>query len=445
MRFTLHSYKSMLKIYALLVFFTLVLIGCGGGGGVKTASISGTVTDLNGNPVRGAHVFSRDSSTTTTATGAYILLNNREDDIVVKAEITQDSVKFRGENLAVTFQGERTQSVNIVVAPESQLASLTGEVQDRNGRVIEGASVFANGGGLSSGRAITDRNGHYALGGLIAGISYTLNAGGRGFGSDTAQATLAAREERQLNFVLSDAGLVQLPAPQNLTAVTWTSPAANGRSREDQQVYENIKRLFDHKRSSRHQSNRTSSLGNPIEVDLSWDPVVSNNLLGYGIYRSPRPDGSFVAIDFFREPLASYYVDLSDALLERGNYSYAITALSTEYPDNPQRSESQASNVVTVSTLGDLRLSAVTASPLTFNWLGGSGSTSYVVFVFDRYPGVGVDPIWDNSANPTTSTSLQYSGPGLVIGHRYYYLVLGLANNDDSRTISFVDSFVFNG
>ena len=137
------------------------------------------------------------------------------------------------------------------------------------------------------------------------------------------------------------------------------------------------------------------------------------------------------------------YIDADADLQEFETWSYEITALNTNYPDTGN-SESDPSNIVTVQTLSDLFLNSLLQSPLTFRWQSGSGAEEYIVYLFDEFPGIGVDPIWDNSASPTTNTQLTYTGPSLQSGHRYFYLVLGLANGQGSRTISVVDDFVAN-
>jgi hypothetical protein len=105
---------------------------------------------------------------------------------------------------------------------------------------------------------------------------------------------------------------------------------------------------------------------------------------------------------------------------------------------NTLSNESNFSNRVVVDTLGDMNTDAVTFGPTTFHWQSGSGSTSYTVFVFDRFPALGVDSIWNGS---TAGTQLAYGGPA-VSGHRYYYVVLGQANSGSSKTLSFIDSFI---
>lgn len=431
----------------LVLFALLTAIGCGGsgggggGGGSKTASVSGTVIDVNGQPVRGARVSCRDGSTTTSTTGAFILRNVREDNLDIHAEIVQNGVRFKGRNVAVTFRDERTQSVNIVVAPERQLASIFGVVQDRDGFRLGGASIFAAGAGFISQRTVANANGEYELFGLVSGVSYTVVAGGREYRSDVDAMMLTDGERRRVNFVLSNPGNPQMPAPEDLTAVSWTSPPLS-RSAREREAIENVKRLFDPeyaKRKAKH--TRLTPSGNYIEVGLDWTPVDSLELLGYGIYRGRNAGGPFTAIDFYREPLVGYFVDLDDVLRPNQNYYYQITSLSVVYPNDPNRSESPPSDTVLVTPLPDLDGLFVTNNPIRFNW-NDAQADGYVVFLFDEFPGVGVESFWNNANAPTSDTSLEYAGPSLVRGQRYYYLVLGLADDNKNRTVSGVGEFV---
>ena len=91
-----------------------------------------------------------------------------------------------------------------------------------------------------------------------------------------------------------------------------------------------------------------------------------------------------------------------------------------------------------------MNLMPIRQTPLTFRWEAATGAESYIVYLFDRYPSLGVDPIWSNSGTPTTNLELPYTGGALQSGRQYFYLVLGVANNFDSRTISEVDDFVKN-
>jgi len=416
----------------------VTLSGCGGtsGTGPSTATISGIVTDIDGNPVRGANVHSRDSSTVTSVSGAYILQGNREDDLVVVAELSQNGENYSGRNLARTFSEESSQSVNIVVSKESEQAVLVGHVEDGDGQSLEGVNVFAFGGGLSSSRGITDRHGNYRIEGLVPGFSYTLNAGGRNYSSDETSVVLEPRETRSVDFVLFSSIGEALPPPQNLAIVSWIAPVANRSS--DRAAYEAIKSLIDPRR--RTQSTRLTNMGSPVEIEIFFDPVLSLELLGYGVYRA-QGDGPFASVTFLREPIAGYYADLDTVLAPFTEYTYALTSLNTEFP-NGQDSESDLSESVTVQTLGDLLLSPLSFSPLTFRWNLGSGAEEYEVYLFENYPGIGQLSMWNSSNSPTTGASQIYDGPPLVPGRRYYYIVLGTAFAGSSRTLSQIGTFL---
>jgi hypothetical protein len=144
------------------------------------------------------------------------------------------------------------------------------------------------------------------------------------------------------------------------------------------------------------------------------------------------------AYDFMPDPLSSYYVDIgpnSDSF-----YSYAVSALATLYPDLPN-TESELSNVVSVETLDLLELNSIQTSPLTFRWQAGSGADEFYIFLFEDYPSINEDPVWDNLDDPAFGTSYTYFGPPLISNRTYYYLVLGTANGSASRTISRIGSF----
>lgn len=424
----------------------IALSGCDTGTTLK-GQISGVIYDANGAVVRNARVWvstGGKQETRSNSSGAFVLQNVKEGDLFVEAEITVGGIRFIGQNVARVFGGERTRSVNIGVYRQNQLAGLEGTVRDRFGNVIQGARVFAAAANsLSGAMAITDDRGYFSLGRLLGGVMYQLNAGGRGYDSDTDTVTLTSGTVLPFDFVLREGTNPLLPAPQNLTAVAWTSPYESTRSAKGNAA-ENIKRLYDPRTfAKRKATSRVTSGGNNIEVDLFWDPVNSQSLLGYGIYRARTSNGASTGIDFLRDPLTSFFQDLDQDLTETNNYYYEITALSVQYPDT-SNSESDFSNRYGVQTLGDMDLRPVTQSPVRFRWYSAPGAEGYIVFLFDQYPSLGVDSIWDNSSAQATGTELVYNGPTLQSGHRYYYVVLGLANSNDSRTISVVGDFVKN-
>lgn len=436
----MHS-RTFAPVFALAVV-AFGLTGCGEP--EKLASITGRVTDINGLPVRDARVFTVDGETRTTTNGSYVLTQVREDNIAVFAEYISDTgARFRGRSVTRTVNNQVQGSVNITVGSEGSLATIRGIVRDRFGRPLASASVFAYAQGyLSSARTVTDENGVYELRDLVAGLAYTVQAGGFGFSNDETNLSVTAGSVTTRNFTLDDAGSPILPAPTNLHVITWVSPRTT-RSRDEAGAYEQVRRLYDPARAQRLAS-RATFTGNPIEVELNWDRLQGADFYGYGIYRGTGASGTILEYDFYREPMSGTYIDGDTNLLPGTTYRYQLTALGTLFPEDPD-AEGPRSSIIVADTLDDLRLGSanVAGNNVVFNWFSGSGASSYVVFVFDRFPGLGVTSILNNQSSPTSNLTLTFTNPGLVRGRTYYYLVLGLANSNRSRTISQVGQFVY--
>jgi hypothetical protein len=428
--------------------FTLaaaVLFGCGGGsgggGGAQDAEVSGIVTDFDGAAVRGARVWiDQFGETDSNSNGSYVLEDVSEGEWKIRAEVTRDGVRYRGENLAQTFPGERAKSVNITVIRESLMMRVFGTVIDNQGFPVRGARVFAmapnDGGVFSSTVELTDSDGRFDLDTLMSNVDYRIVASGLGFNSDVDVVNVAAGNEVELVLALKNPTDPALPAPTGLQGVSWVSPRETTRSPQQDSAYQNIKRIFDPRTPQRSLS-RDSSGGNYVEVDLFWDAYPNDDAhIGFGIYRFLEGD-QWRPLDFLRDPEAELYIDLDSSLLAFDTASYVVTAIST------LEDESADSNTVTVDTLDDLELNTTLQGPLTFRWQSGSGAQTFNVYLFDEYPSIGVDSMWTGTLN-SAGTQLVYSGPSLQSGHRYYFIVLGLANSDTSRTISRVGEFIAN-
>lgn len=437
----LHVFPGVRSFSFAVVALALAAAGCGGFSGSKTTTVSGTVVDINDQPIRDARVSSRFGSTRTSTTGAYSLPRQGEGEVEITAEIDKGGRTYRGRTWVLNMKNGTTSSANIIVAPEDELATVRGTVRDRNGNALQGASVYAFFGAGSSQRAFSDEDGDYTLRDLVAGVDYELYAGGQGLRADRTAVNLDIGETRTLNFVVSDPGIPPLDPPQNVLATTWVSPVDATR-RPGGDPYEAVKRLVDPGRASRKagKGTRLRSMtpdgDSYVEADVLWDFVRGDDVTGFGIYRGLE-GGSLEGIDFFADPLSSYYVDLD--LRRSRTYNYAVTTISSLYPDFTG-TESDLSAVVRARTLASLRLSNPSFGPLTFRWQSGSGGQDFIVFLFDEFPSVGVTSIWNNDGNRATGTSARYDGPSLARG-TYYYVVVGLADNDDSRTISQIGTF----
>ena len=431
----------------LVLMMSWLVLGCGGGGTTYYGQVSGVVTDSDGNIVRGATVWVDGTSheTLTNSDGLYVLEKVPEEDVLIRTEIVRNGITYVGSNVARVYADERAKSVNLVVARESLTATIKAYVTDNQGNPLEGARVFAliDGSGVySSSMALTDRFGECRLRYLSSGVDYNLVASGRGYQSGTDTVSLSSGETRSVQFTLGNATNVTLPAPTNLEATAWTSPKEFSRSPKGQSAIDAFKNMIDPKRAKSKLRTRDSFNGNWVEVDVYWDPVSSNKLLGYGVYRGVGASGATTAIDYLRDPMAEYYSDLDSTLTDEQTYSYQVTALNTLYGYTGYTgTESDLSERVTVDTLGDLELASVTQAPLTFNWYSAGGATSYQVYLFSQYPSFGIDWAW--SSAEVSGTSVQYDGAALTSGKRYYYIVLG-SKGSSSRTISAVGEFVKN-
>jgi hypothetical protein len=448
-----------ISIGFLALLLLTMLAGCGGGSGNNgsgnigngISQVSGVVSDLSGNPVRGATVYTDANghfATTSSTNGTFLLTGVPDGDLMIFATASQSGISYSGQNFAPTFDRERTKSVNITVAPTNSLARIHGVVRDLNGHTLGGAHVFANAGNLGSSVVITRNDGSYDLRGLIAGVAYTLTSNAGGYNSDVRQITLNSGQNAGVDFALNTATNTTLSAPGNLTAIAWTSPEFVTSQTKASSPYEAIKSMLDPKRkkfddskSKRYASRKGRGIsGNAnVEVDLEWDPVQSFALLGYGIYRGTQQSSTLTGIDVFRDPLGTFYSDLDDALQIGQTYVYEVTSLNTSYPDT-NNSESAPSNLASATPIGPQDLGIVLSSPLGFQWAATSGASQYAVFVFSQFPAVGLNPVWTSPTSSSTQTV--YSGPVLMSGHRYYYFVLGLGQGGNSKSISTIGSFI---
>ncbi len=423
-----------------LVFISTILFllsGCAPGSAAK-GEIAGSVTDINGNPVRGAGVYIGSQLLgETSPNGTFVIRDVGEGVIEVRVELTRDGATFRGRNKVVVFRNERTTSIAIVVARTNQLGSVRGIVKDEFNTPLEGVRVFA-GGPLGSWMDVTDSDGEYLIRDLVGGYDYTMTASGRGYENDSSTFSCVAGSTLTKNFFLRLSGNEIQPRPQNVQAYAFTSPVVPTRSVEENRAYLAIKHLIK-PQLKRPASTRGTALIDHIEVDLVWDYAATQEILGFGIYKGNSSIG-LTQYDVLRDPLATFYADISDFLLPGSTYYYAVSRLNTDFP-NAVGSESPLSSVVNATPLGDLFLQNVGFGPLRFRWDFVTDVDDYTVYVFDRYPDIEVSPI--RVLGPVSGSSVNYSGPpNLVSGNTYWYVVVGSGYGGSSQTISQIDSFV---
>jgi hypothetical protein len=408
--------------------------------GVATGEIAGTVTDIAGDPVRGADIFLNGRKVAQSSpVGTFVVRNVPEGEHEVRASLVINGVPYRGRNRVVVFPFERTTSVGIVVGRQDQMGGIRGWVEDEFGNRLRRVRVFA-GAPLNSWMAITRDDGTYEINDLIGGFRYTVTASGRGYENDTTTVDVLAGQTHTVNFRLRLSRNQNQNAPQNLSAIAWTSPVDPNRTRDRSVIiaYESLKRLLNPERTRYTSSTRGTFGLAHIEIDLTWDYQYYSELLGYGIYRGTT-SGNILPLDVLRDPLANFYADISDDLRSGVRYYYQVTRLNTDFPERPG-SESPRSNIASAVPLPDLFLLNPLLSPLQFFWVPVVGADEYQVFLFPQYPNFQVSPIWSSARTP--NSSILYNGPPLVSGRRYYYVVVGFGHNDTSFTISQIDSFV---
>lgn len=429
-----------LALFAVGATFAL-LAGCGGSNRPTTSTVTGTVLDVDFNPVRGATVRAAGQSTITSESGAYQLTGLPDQEVEIIAEIRDGNTLFRGRTWVFNAERQQQRSATIIMAPESELATLRGTIRDREGFLLRGATIFAYFGTGGSARAFSDENGEFILRDLVANVNYSISASGQSFRSDQTNVTLFSGETRTLNFTLDNPGLPALDPPQNIGITSWVTFPGDGRSRDSALDWakSHLDKGKDRKFASRTRAIRDDMI---VEAELFWDGQQFPDLFGFGVYRANGFDGALQALDFYFDPLAPYYQDVG--LNPNSSYSYALTTISTLYPDFGNQTESDLSQRIGVYTLDLLRVNGVSGSGQNpvFSWQNGSGAEEFVVYVFDRYPDIGINAIWSNENSPATGTSVTYNGPSLQSGRTYYYLVLGTYDFSTARTISQVETFI---
>lgn len=430
--------------FALLI---ATILGCGGAG-AGAGSVAGLVLDMKGNPVRGARVFVETGvlrETHSNSAGSYNITGVSAEDVLVKAEYDDGVTLFQGQNLARVFDQSQSNSLNIVMIPSTQIASIQGVVTGTGGIRIQGARISAkptNGTQLASCQTIADDNGNYVLGGLAGGVQYQIQASFPGWESGEAIRTPSVGNVQTVNFSLGPNGDPILPGPANLSLTAWTSPAELTRDPEKNHALENVKKFIDPRYRKSTGKGRLTSQGNPVEVQLYWDKFDSLEILGYEIWRK-RSSDAWQAVEFLRDPLAETFMDSDINLRDGVLYSYSVAGSNTNYP-NTDNSYGDFSSTVTVTPLADMNVQTPTIAggQVTFHWEAVTDAASYTIYVFDQYPGIMVSSYANNFNNPATGTQWTYNLTPLASGHQYYYLIMGSNSDDSARTLSAIGSFI---
>jgi len=434
----------------------VILAGCGGEN--KVGVVSGTITDIEGDPVADAEVFAANavnSRTRSLHNGTYYLTNVPDRFTIIRARAVINGVEYTGQNIAQVFENEQSKSVNIMIAPANRQGAVEGFVRDALGRGIEGARVFA-GGALSSALAVTDRRGFYRITGLPAGFEYPIVASAPDYENDKRTVSIVAGETALLSFTLNDSRNRPVQAPINLSATAWTMPrvlTATRSAPRERDAYNAIRALFDDKPRPRRTVASRAVGDYWIEIDLSWEYEEQNSLLGYGIYRGRTIDElNRNAIAFLRDPLADFFADLDPALQPNVTYYYEMVALNTDYLNDLPGTVSGRSNRVSARPFTPIAITRPFPNEivdgLILQWTPVPNADYYLVLIYDRFPDYKVAPYFPaDLSNPgaakvfAPATALVYTGPPLVSGRTYYAVVLAFTNDRSTRAISQIVPF----
>jgi hypothetical protein len=433
----------------------VILAGCGENG--KVGIVSGTITDVDGNPVADAEVFAANavnSRTRSLYNGTYYLTNVPDRFTIIRARAVINGVEYTGQNVAQVFENEHSKNVNIMIAPASHQGAVEGFVRDALGRGIEGARVFV-GGALSSALAVTDRRGFYRIAGLPAGYEYPIVASAPDYENDKRTVSIVARKTALVSFTLNSSRNQPVQPPLNLTATAWTLPRVltATRSARERNAYNAIRALFDDKPRPRRTVVSRAVGDYWIEIDLSWKYQEQLSLLGYGIYRGRTLDElNRNAIAFLRDPLANFFADLDPALQPNVTYYYEMVALNTDYLNDLPGTVSGRSNRVSARPFTPIAITRPFPNEivdgLILQWTPVLNADYYLVLIYDRFPDYKVAPYFPTDLNNpgaakvlAPATSLVYTGPPLVSGRTYYAVVLAFTNDRSTHAISQIVPF----
>lgn len=457
-------------ICALAALVSAVFLnGCGGSGGIST--ISGTVSTINRDTITRATVYIGTLQTESLASGVYRLNGVPSGWQTIRATAQIEGETWVGSQAAEVLKNEPTFNVNIVLAPATDTTQIGGVVRDDVGRRVSGARVLLTtrilypGGDTSSQDgpysaivAVTDSQGRYLMEHVPVGLDATIAASRVGFRNEEVEITTTDAGMIR-DFELQRSDLSNGPESPLLVAIeSYTQPDSLVRS-TDVNAYRALKAYTSlrYRKAVSHQKTvltRTTPSGSLIEVDLYWNALDLNDsrdVAGYGIFRTTSVGIEPKAIDFVRDPYASFYGDTGVEITPYQDYLYAVNTVDVQYDRPLWDGQSEKSRFLQITPLGQLQVAypaqgaSVSGNPV-FQWSLLRDAASYTVYLYDRFPTLPLDPswnygadpiltwgampIWPRQSSPNESTvggsmnAIAYNGPSLSAGHTYYWVVL---------------------
>lgn len=177
-----------------------------------------------------------------------------------------------------------------------------------------------------------------------------------------------------------------------------------------------------------------------VEIDAFFDESSVDSLAGFRIY-SATGNNQLQPYDFLQDPLANFYTDSSSDYQTNQKYNFAVSAVNTD------NSESGLSNAAYVDPLdivtGTTPVNGQTISnPVTLSWNGVNGASGYAIFLYNQFPGAQVQPIVSNQSIPGTSTS--YNVANALPSGNYWYVVAATADGGSAISVSQIVEFHVN-
>lgn len=459
-------------------------------GAGNTAQIAGKVTDTSGRGIPGVSIAvdTGGQITSTISTGGYRLTNlSGQVAHRVTATVTLNGVAYSGSTEVFTQTGSLVSNGNILLSQTNQQATVEGYVTTASGSPVAGASVYlavpnaataSTSGTYSSLAAFTDSTGFYQIPNVPASLptgSLLMTAASATTANANAtipQNSVTVGSVVTQNFTLTASASTAADVPVLGAAMAFTQPLdglttsalkarlASG-PLSSGTVYETLRRALSPSYAALASQRR--SLGKrlashavagsyAVETDLAFNAPASTDtsLLGYYVYRTTGPLASNpiteATADFYDsliDPLANYYADITastdtiTAPYAAGTtYNFAMSALYPVTTASGPTGETAISNAVSITPLSVLNLTAPTASatvisPVTISWNPVANATSYYVYVYSQYPGIGAAPL-NSTQTPlpagTSGATLTLTGGGAT----YYVVVVATADQTET-------------